>query len=280
MVSFCTFTPSNRRLIEIRSKKYIMKTEERISGQVVRYLEDRNYGFIESEKGDTFFFKNDRKRQKELKREGKIDRVHKYSSGDEVTFVPAKSPDPALGALASDVSFVKNTRRTSLADESDQNGTLQGNLKKLEDDSWFVVHTRTNVYVPLGISEWEIDLDKTYESRVNQMVGFKLTQTHNLDKLSAILVDRKFSPNFQLLRDHNDNQTSLKVIITGKNQHGYFAKLAFGDFEGFIKLDKKASKSQVDQYNKLQKDEEVWVKLQRLQENQVQLPLTFHGLEE
>jgi cold shock CspA family protein len=257
-----------------------MKKSGRINGQVIRYIEDKNYGFIESEKGDIFFFKNDRKRQKELKREGKIDQVHKYSSGDEVTFLPAKSPDPALGALASEVSFVRNIKRTALVDESESKGILQGTLKKLEDDSWFVVHTNTNVYVPLSISTWEIDREKTYDSRLDQLVGFKLTQTHNLDKLTAILSDRKFSPNFQLLRDHYDNQTTLKVTITGKNQHGYFAKLAFGDFVGFIKLDKKASRFQADQYKQLQKDQEVWVKLQRLQENQVQLPLSFHDVEE
>lgn len=257
-----------------------MKKGERISGQVVRYLEDRNYGFIEGESGNTYFFKNDRKKQKELKREGKIDRVHKYSSGDEVTFVPAKSPDPALGAFASEVTFVKNTRRSALANESDVKGVLQGVLKKLEGDNWYVVHTPTNVYVPLAVSKWEIELEKTYEARVDQVVGFKLTQTHALDKLTAILSDRKFSPNFQMLRDHYDNQTTLKVIVTGKNKHGYFAKLLFGDFEGFIKLDKHASKEQADQYNQIQKDQEVWVKLQRLQENQTQLPLSFYGFEE
>jgi cold shock CspA family protein len=257
-----------------------MKEAEKISGRVVRYLEDKNYGFIESEKGATFYFKNDRKRQKELKREGKIDKVHNFSSGDEVTFIPAKSPDPALGALASEVRFVGNTGRTILADESDQKGVLQGTLKKLEDDSWFVIHSTTGVYVPLSISNWEIDLGKTYDSRVDQPVGFKLTQTHSLDKLTAILSDRKFSPNFQLLRDHYDDQTTLKVTITGKNQHGYFAKLAFGDFVGFIKLDKNASRIQADEYKQIQKDQEVWVKLQRLQENQVQLPLSFYGLED
>lgn len=257
-----------------------MNERERISGQVVRYLTDKNYGFIESEKGTIFFFKNDRKRQKELKREGKIDKVHNFSSGDEVTFIPAKSPDPALGALASQVLFVGNKGRTQLAEESDEKGVLQGTLKKFEDDNWFVVHTHTNVYVPLSISSWEIDKDKTYESRVDQLVGFKLTQTHSLDKLTAILSDRKFSPNFQMLRDHYDNQTTLKVTITGKNKHGYFAKLGFGDFVGFIKLDQKASRIQAAEYNQIQKDQEVWVKLQRLQENQVQLPLSFYSLEE
>jgi cold shock CspA family protein len=257
-----------------------MKKEERFNGRVVRYLEDKNYGFIESESGDTYFFKNDRKRQKELKKEGKIESVHKYSSGDEVTFVPAKSPDPALGGLAAEVNFVKNVSRKTLANESDQKGVIQGYLKKLEGDAWFVQHASTNVYVPLGISKWEIEVEKTYESRVNQLVGFKLTQTHALDKLSAILSDRKFSPNFQLLRDHYDNQTTMKVIVTGKNQHGFFAKLLFGDFEGFIKLDKHASKIQADQFKQIQKDQEVWVKLQRLQENQTQLPLSFYGLDE
>jgi cold shock CspA family protein len=257
-----------------------MIERERVSGQVVRYLADKNYGFIESEKGGAFFFKNDRKRQKELKREGKIDKVHNFSSGDEVTFIPAKSPDPALGAFASEVRFVGNTGRIALADESDQKGILQGTLKKMEDERWFVTHTSTKVFVPLSISNWEIDLDKTYESRVDQLVGFKLTQTHSLDKLSAILSDRKFSPNFQLLRDHYDDQTTLKVTITGKNKHGYFAELSFGDFVGFIKLDKSASRIQADEYNQLQKDQEVWVKLQRLQENQVQLPLSFYGLEQ
>lgn len=257
-----------------------MIERERVSGQVVRYLADKNYGFIESEKGGAFFFKNDRKRQKELKREGKIDKVHNFSSGDEVTFIPAKSPDPALGAFASEVRFVGNIGRIALADESDQKGILQGTLKKMEDESWFVTHTTTKVFVPLSISNWEIDFDKTYESRVDQLVGFKLTQTHSLDKLSAILSDRKFSPNFQLLRDHYDDQTTLKVTITGKNKHGYFAGLSFGDFVGFIKLDKSASRIQADEYNQLQKDQEVWVKLQRLQENQVQLPLSFYGLEQ
>jgi cold shock CspA family protein len=257
-----------------------MKEGARINGQVIRYIEDKNYGFIESEKGDVFFFKNDRKRQKELKREGKIDRVHNYSSGDEVTFIPAKSPDPALGAFASEVIFVSNAKRTALADESEAKGILQGTLKKLDDDTWFVVHTNTNIYLPLPISKWEIDLEKTYESRVDQLVGFKLTQTHNLDKLSAILIDRRFSPDFQKLRDHYDDETTLKVTVTGKNQHGYFATLPFGGFVGFIKLDKNASKLQANEYKQIQKDQEVWVKLQRLQENQVQLPLSFYSLEE
>jgi len=257
-----------------------MKESARINGQVIRYLVDKNYGFIESEQGDIYFFKNDRKKQKELKRAGKIDSVHKYSSGDEVTFIPAKSPDPGLGAFASEVTFVGHEKRTALADESEAKQILQGTLKKFEDDTWFVVHTNTKVYVPLSISSWEIDLEKTYESRVDQRVGFKLTQTHSLDKLTAILIDRRFNPDFQKLRDHYEEETTIKVTVTGKNQHGYFAKLAFGDFVGFIKLDKNASKIQADEYKQIQKDQEVWVKLQRIQENQVQLPLSFYSLEE
>ena len=259
---------------------YQMKEKVRISGQVVRYLEDKNYGFLVSETGEMFYFKNDRKRQKELKRAGIIDQVHHFVSGDEVTFIPAKSPDPELGAFASEVSFVSDRKRIELADESDYKGVLQGTLKKLEDDSWFVIHTNTNIYLPLAISKWEIEVEKTYASRVDQLVGFKLPQTHHLEKLQAILIDRKFSPDFQLLRDHYEDQTTLKVTVTGKNPHGYFAKLSFGDFVGFIKLDKNASRVQANEYHQIQKDQEVWVKLQRLQENQVQLPLSFYSLVE
>jgi len=61
-----------------------------------------------------------------------------------------------------------DTGITILAHESDQR-SFQGTLR-MEDDSWFVIHTTTGVFVQLKYSNWEIDVEKTYESKSCSLV--------------------------------------------------------------------------------------------------------------
>lgn len=55
-------------------------------GFVSRYYSDRKFGFVESNDGQSYFFKYDKAGIKQQKAQGIINDIHAFCSGDEVEF--------------------------------------------------------------------------------------------------------------------------------------------------------------------------------------------------
>jgi len=153
-----------------------------------------------------------------------------------------------------------------------------------ENGGWIAglcIHTTTGVFVPLSISNWEIDLEKTYLSLEVSTVGFQTHQTHSLDKnLLCHPQWSEFSPNwFNYWEITYDDQTTLRWHDNWKkNSHGYFCEieLVFGDFvrvyQNWIVVPPDFQ-SRLNTKTVAKRIREVGVKSYSVSRNQVQLPL-------
>lgn len=244
-------------------------------GHVTRFDNERHFGFIETENEKSYFFFFDKTEQIQLKKQGLVNKIHKFHSGDEVEFKIRPSQKDAIKFEAFDLKFIKNERRENLVTEAIQTDTLLGYLKLIDNEKFFVKHKSTYVFIPLDISEWETDLDEIYYNRIDKLVNFRLTQTQKLDKLKAVLTDAKFSKEFYEIKSSIDNETTIQATITGKNSQGLFATIFDGLIEGFIPISKNPDNIELLRFEKIKKGSIREVKVKYLFNNKrVSLVLT------
>ncbi|MDR1897340.1 MAG: hypothetical protein LBR10_11180 [Prevotellaceae bacterium] len=235
-------------------------SEQIYNGIISYYNEIKHYGFIESEDGNSYYFFVDIRQLKqkiiELRRQNSNEIIkYKFCSGDEVQFKIKKSNDK-IEVYA--VEYIRNVRKQLLINEADKNQILFGYLKQINDDKFFVKHISTYVFVPIKISNYEIDIDEVYTQRLNKLVQFKLTQTKKIEKLSAILVDRKFSDEYKILKKHYQSGIPLLAKITGRNTKGLFATV-MDKYKGFITLPKESTIEDNERFQAIKRWSEVLV---------------------
>ena len=229
-------------------------------GHISRYDKERGIGFIESVNQESYFFAFDYSAQAIRKRNGEIPRIHEFSSGDEVEFKLKKSLKKEEELIAYDVTFIKNIRRQKLVEESISRGILHGYLKKI-DETYFVKHDNTYVFVKLYISNWEIDYEKIYYERIDKLVHFRMLHTHRLDKLSAVLTDRKYCSQYTELLDLITVDEPTSAFITGKNTFGLCATLLNGSLQAFIPLYKQMPFEEIEKIQQINVGDYVDVKI-------------------
>ncbi len=223
-------------------------------GFVTQYDRQKHYGFVES--GDhSFYFYDDLLVQVLQRKNGEIDKIHVYRSGDEVEFKLKHSLRHPGKVVAYDLKFIRNVKVQELIDEANEKESLLGQLKIFDENRFFVKHVTTHVYVPIKVDKWEIDLHAVYLERINQQVKFKLNQTKKLDKMVAVLTDRKFPIEYFKILELIKAGQSTKAYITGRNTHGLFATILEGSVEGFISLTKSPTPEETEEFLELEKGE-------------------------
>jgi cold shock CspA family protein len=244
-------------------------------GHITRFDSERHFGFVETENENSYFFFFEKTEQIQLKRQGLINKIHKFCSGDEVEFKLRPSQKDTNKTEAFDLRFIKNERREKLIEEANQSDNLLGYLKLIDNDKFFVKHISTYVFIPIDISDWETDLHETYTNRLDKLVNFKLTQTQKIDKLKAILTDMKFIDEYYELKSAIDNATILTATITGKNSQGLFATILNGHIDGFIPVSTNPDNFELLKFEKLRKGNNTNVKIKHIFNNKkVSLTLT------
>ena len=250
-----------------------MDTNQVHIGHVVRFIKERDFGFIEDEDGGIYFFFRDKTNQKKLKQAGLIPYVHNFISGDRVSFKLRLSQRDEGKIEAYDVAFISNERRAILINNFQDKGYLEGYIKIFDPETIFVKDKSTYVYVPIAISAWEENLEVVYQSRENTQVRYKLNQFVRPDKLTATLNDAKFIDEYYELKSHIDNETPVNAVITGKSKFGYHATLFNGKIKGFIRV----PLSQIDSTNHHNKLDIVEVRIKhRIQDAHRVVALTFY----
>ncbi len=230
-------------------------------GHITRYDSVKHYGFIETAEKENYFFFNDKTEILRQKKAGNIKTVHKYCSGDEVEFKIKNSLGDKEKVEAYDIVFIRNKRREDLINEALNNSKLFGYLKLIENEKLFVKHINTYVFIPIEISDWESDLQNVYYDRIDKLVEFNLIQTNKIDKLLAVLTDRKFLSEYKTIIEYYTKGSIIKALITGKNQVGYFAKLYLNNIDAFIQIPKGLTKEDTEYFYRFKKGDMVDAKL-------------------
>lgn len=75
-----------------------------------------------------------------------------------------------------------------------------------------------------------------YAAREDEIVNFKLTQTEQVHKLAAVLVDAQFAPEYNAVLVLQKSQEITPASLVGKNEDGYFTTLLDGKVEAFLPI--------------------------------------------
>ena len=236
------------------------------TGHIVRYDREAHYGFIETAEKEVAFFYFDKSMQRQFVRAGGDPR-HQFSSGDEIQFNVLKSAKDPSKWEAFNLKFVGNSRREQLLAEATENSILKGYIKKISTGKLMVKHVSTYVYLPIQISDWELELEKNYEQRIDQLVEFSLNQTTDVYRLKAVLADATYTPEFLQLSQFQHEQAVLDAALAGKNEDGYFATLLDGKVEAFILIPKELTDIQRELLSGLRKGSTLPVRIKRIYDN-------------
>jgi len=198
--------------------------ENRIhNGVVSRFDTKKHYGFIECENNSYFFFiDSDDINAKiiALKKQGiKANMKTIYNVGDEVNFKLKYLGDTVE---AFDIEYVGNKQRQLLIEEYQEKKVLLGYLKKI-NDGFFVKHISTYVFLPVEISKYEID--SVYDERINQMVQFQLKNINKIDKIKAVLTDRKYICEWEKIKELFEKQEIVNGIIKHRTKGGFIVDI-------------------------------------------------------
>jgi cold shock CspA family protein len=211
-----------------------MDTLQTFIGHITRFDNQRNFGFIETENNEQYFFFFDKAAIIAQKRAGLIEKVHKYCSGDEVEFKLQPSLKDSTKLQAYDLKFLRNQRRELLIEEAKTNDILLGYLKLIDNEKFFVKHISTYIFIELKISNWETNLQANYYERIDTLVEFKLSQLEKIDRLSATLVDRNFKDEFENISNLRTSQEIIAATVTGQNKSGFFVTILDNTTNAFI----------------------------------------------
>lgn len=212
--------------------------EKTYIGHIVRLKKQQNFGFIESENFEEFFFYIDKKEYNVNKNNGGIKNTKKFCLGDEVKFKLRKSLIYEFELEAYDIIFVKNRRIELLIEEAKQNKILNGFLKLIDDDNFYVKHIPTYIFIKLKISKSETDIQDNYYNKINSLVEFELTHIEKIDKLSAVLTNRKFKDVDKTILNIIESKEVITATITGRNLKGYYVTFLDNTTKSFIYLKK------------------------------------------
>ncbi|CAN5802749.1 hypothetical protein BH11BAC4_BH11BAC4_08850 [soil metagenome] len=235
------------------------------TGHVTRYDKEKQFGFIETADKQSYFFFRDKAEITRLKKAGSESWAHAYAIGDEVEFQVRPSGKENGRLEAFEINFIRNEQRNKLIEEAMQGEPLTGYLKSIKE-KLFVKHISTYQLIPVDISAWETGIEAIYKNRLDSMVTFRLAEPNRIGKLTALIEGRQFSPVYEKLIALKDSGESIKGIITGKNEDGYFVTV-FEAVEGFIVNPKNRSTEESALFFKYEKGDEVMVTIKAMNKN-------------
>jgi hypothetical protein len=233
-----------------------MEHNQTYKGIITRYNQVKKFGFVSTKDDQSFFFFIDTNERHNMNTQEMAYKKGHYCIGDEVEFKLKPSLKEVDKLEAYDLIFFKNEKIDLLLNEANQADHLLGYLKLINEE-WAVKHVSTYVIIPLEISTWEENIYKTYHSRLEQLVPFRLIKRKKIDYLKAELTDTVYIKEYYDLQLAKENGTVLKAKITGKNSDGIFATVLNNQVHGFIRLLKNADQTQILKFEKITKGDYV-----------------------
>ncbi len=214
-----------------------MDLSKTYTGHVINYEKKRSFGFIRTTDNHNYFFYLKRKTKEERNQVEESITTDTYTpfEDDEVEFKlrPAFRENKSFEAY--DVKFVRNNKRDELVELALKGIPLFGYLKRNLSEEYFVHHLDTKLSIPIKIHRAEIDLQTVYADRIAQTVEFKLHGLEKIEKLTAVLKDRRFPPENYEVYGLLVSKEVIPAIIVSIDPTGYSATILNNTVAGFIR---------------------------------------------
>ncbi|WP_144605784.1 hypothetical protein [Algoriphagus algorifonticola] len=186
---------------------------DRLIGVVVSFYPDKNYGFIQTQTEDTYFFYQSELNYQADFAEGLILKRYEALIGDLVSFVLRpnfRADDPPI---ATGLVRMINFDRLKMIEMAMKKEYLVGTLKKLGDE-FFVKHRETGAWVKVMENSLYKDPKCWMEERIQYWVKFKINLPKGEEKVVAYLLDIPFRGKVKdlILRIENAQKIEGKVV--------------------------------------------------------------------
>lgn len=159
----------------------------------------------------------DEKLQEELKTKGLVKKIHQYNPGDVVRFKIKKAGRGDL-MIAYELEFLYNNSRSDLINKAKKENRLTGYLKQT-DDGFFIKEIDSYQFFPIHFSPWQIIPG---EDKLNEPVSFFLENLDKPEKITAVLFDNSFIPEFHAAVKHFKAKMPIEATITKISPHGIY----------------------------------------------------------
>jgi cold shock CspA family protein len=237
-----------------------------LTGRITHYNPEKKYGFIKTENNQSYFFHYDMREQIRLRQAGIKNAMFNFYDGDHVSFQLRPNFKNPSEVVAHKLVYVNNFYREQLKEHAAENKTLTGTLIKKEEE-YFIKHPQTEMYIPVLISEWEIDLNLIYNDRVRKTVEFTLTPCKSFKGIRALLTGRKFSEEYKELLHLQETGQIIKAVISGKIWKGLFARLLNGKVYAFALLPKELNEEQCNHFLRFNPGDIVKARIVKIKKN-------------
>lgn len=138
--------------------------------------------------------------------------------GDKVNF--ELNPNGEKGDEATNISFIQNTNLDSLRKDFENNKSLKGFLKKI-DNKYYVKDKNTYIFIRLIVASYEINLKEVYEDNLNKLIDYKIITLKDNNKIRAININRQFLPESKMLVEGNQ----MEGLVVSEIKGGYQIKI-------------------------------------------------------
>jgi len=158
--------------------------------------------------------------QQKLKDEKFITDLHHFREGDQVSFELVRSVRGDK-MTADRITFLYNNSYSNLLQKARTHNEFSGYLK-LVDEDYFIKEIASYHFFPLRLSPWEL---RPPVNAVNEPVLFALENISNPEKVSAVLVNRRFIPGYSKAMKYYQEKKELTAEVIRTAPHGIYVNL-------------------------------------------------------
>ncbi|MET0634771.1 MAG: hypothetical protein ABWZ25_02015 [Chitinophagaceae bacterium] len=158
--------------------------------------------------------------QQKLKDEKLISEFHYFREGDQVSFDLVRSVRGDK-MTADRIVFHYNNSYTNLLLKAKTDNEFAGYLKLVGED-YFIKEIGSYHFFPLRLSAWEL---RPPLNAINDPTYFRLENISNPEKVSAVLLDRKFIPGYSKAMKFFQDKKELLAEVVKITPHGVYLNL-------------------------------------------------------
>ncbi len=165
-------------------------------------------------------------------------KTHRFLMGDQVSFTIKKTGANGSIQYAENLTYLYNTALELLINRARFNNKLLGYIK-ITDDKYYIKEIESYLFFPLSLSFYEIPPD---EKETDQPVYFKLDNLDKPDKLTAVLYNHTYIPEYLTAIHHFKKQTIIEARVYNLTAFGVYVHLVGDTLQAKIPIDESLQK--------------------------------------
>ena len=225
-------------------------------GEISSFFSDKYFGFIKTEKEETYFFYQSELNFQADFEEGLILKRYEALIGDLVTFVLRPNFRPDDPPIAAGLVRMTNFYRLKMIKMATEKEFLVGTLKK-RGNSFFVVHRYSGAWVQISVSNCHKKPEEWMEDRIDYWVKFKISRPKEEEKVCAYLLDLPLRKKIQLILDKIENKETLNGKVVHRSNAGITVVLKESYINGNLSIKSALNEEEKSYFDRVRIGDEI-----------------------